>query len=217
MRTTKKAITAFAASVFALSASVASGQDAQPKLTAAAGGGFATPFYSEFDFTARNWDASVRGSMSRHVSLEGFYEQWEHVKRAVFLDQARQGPSGFLGRVARLDERTTYRMRTAGVNVLATGGSGRVTFVGGGGIGVLAYDERFNSTASGCDAGVAQSCVPTESTFSSDGFTGQGVAEVDVAVIRRVQVFGRYLLVLPLSDPTFGHSSFGAGVRVTLW
>ena len=217
MPTFIRAMVALAACLVALSPSVAVAQDPPPRLTVAAVGGIANPFYGDFDFNARNWDVSARGSMSRHVALEGFYEQWEHVKRAVFLNQDRQGPSGFLGRVARLEERTIYRMRTVGVNVLATGGSGRVTFSGGGGIGALAYDKRFNSTASGCDAGVAQSCVPMENSFSSGGFTGQGVAEVGVEVIRRVQVFGRYLLVLPLSDPTFGHGSFGAGARVTLW
>lgn len=201
----------------ALSPSVVTGQDAPPKLTLAAAGGLATPFHADFDFTAPDWEVSVRGSIVRHVAVEGFFEQWEHGKGNVLLDQAIQGPTGFLGRVARVEQRTTHRMRTAGVNVLATGGSSRISFFGGGGIGLLAYDRRFINTTSGCDAGTAQLCRSTENTFSSESFTVQGVAEVDVLVVRRVQVFGRYVIVVPVSDPGFGHGSLVGGVRVALW
>jgi len=211
------AIVAVSAWALALSPAVVRGQDAPPKLTIAAGGGIATPFHGDFDFTAPAWEVSVRGSIARHVAVEGFFEQWEHAQGNVLLDQAIQGPGGFLGRVARIEQRTTYRMRTAGVNVLATGGSPRVSFVVGGGIGQLAYDRRSANTTSGCDAGTAQLCRSTENIFSSESFTVQGVAEVDVAVARRVQVFGRYVIVVPVSDPGFGHGSVGGGVRLVLW
>jgi hypothetical protein len=197
--------------------SVAGAQAAAPKLSVAAGGGIATPFHGDVDFTAPSWEVSVRGAIARHVAVEGFFEQWEHDKGTVLLDQAIQGPAGFLGRVARVEQRTTYRMRTAGVNVLATGGSPRVSFFGGGGIGQLAYDRRFTSTTSGCDAATAPLCRSTQNSFSSESFTVQGVAEVDVAVVRRVHVFGRYLIVVPVSDPGFGHGSVGGGVRLVLW
>lgn len=45
----------------------------------------------------------------------------------------------------------------------------------------------------------------------------QGVAEVDVKVAPRVQVFGRYLLVVPVTDPGFGHGTIMGGARVVLW
>jgi hypothetical protein len=217
VRTMRTAIVAFGASLVALSPSVVNGQDAPPKLTIAAGGGIAVPFHADFDFTAPSWEVSVRGSIARHAAVEAFFEQWEHEKGSVFLDQAIQGPDGFIGRVARIEQRTTYRMRTAGANVLATGGSPRVSFFGGGGIGLLAYDRRFTSTTSGCDAATAQFCRSTANTFSSDSFTVQGVAEMDVAVVRRVQVFARYVIVVPVSDPGFGHGSVGGGVRLVLW
>jgi hypothetical protein len=217
VRIARTAVVAFGAFLAALSSSVVSGQDEPPKLTIAGGGGIAVPFYADFDFTAPSWEVSVRGSIARHVALEGFFEQWEHEKASVFLDQAIQGPAGFIGRVARVEQRSTYRMRTAGANVLATGGSPRVSFFGGGGIGLLAYDRRFASTTSGCDFGTAQLCGTTGNIFTSDSFTVQGVAEVDVAIVRRVQVFGRYVIVVPISDPGFGHGTLGGGIRVVLW
>lgn len=219
MRGINVVIVALAASVLALSPSTAVGQDAQPRLSIAAGGGIANPFNTDFpfDFTARNRELSVRGAASRHLAVEGFYTEWEHVQSDVRFNQAIQGPNGFLGRADRLEHRTTHRMRTAGANLLATGGSGRVTVAAGGGIGILMFDRRFNDSGSGCEAAVANLCVPNESTFSSDGFVAQGVAEMDVALARRVQVFGRYLMAFAISDPTFGHRSFGVGVRVALW
>jgi hypothetical protein len=207
--------TILAASV--LAASTAAGQDVSPKLTIAAAGGIATPFHADFDFTAPSWELSARASIARHVAVEGFFEQWEHSEGTVLVDQAIHGPSGILGRVARIESRTTYRMRTAGFHVLGTGGAGRVSFFGGGGIGMLVYDRRFTNTTTGCDAGAAELCRTFENTFSSNPFTVQGVAEVDVTIVPRVQVFGRYLLVMPPKDPGFGHGTVMAGARIVLW
>jgi hypothetical protein len=107
---------------------------------------------------------------------------------------------GFFGQWRGTQRSTTYKMRNLGANVVGIGSTGRVTFSGGGGIGAFAYDRRAG----------------TGNVFSSDGFTVQGVAGVDVAVARRVQVYGRYLLVLPVRDPGFGHGSVGGGVRFVL-
>jgi hypothetical protein len=205
------------AAALAVSASTAAGQDVSPKLTIAAGGGIATPFHVDFDFTAPSWELSARAAIARHAAVEGFFEQWEHSEGNVAVDQVIHGPSGILGRVARVEQRTTYRMRTAGFHVLGTGGSGRVSFFGGGGIGLLVYDRRYTSTTTGCDAGTAALCRTFENTFSSNPFTVQGVAEVDVTIVPRVQAFGRYLLVVPLEDPGFGHGTVMAGARIVLW
>jgi hypothetical protein len=107
---------------------------------------------------------------------------------------------GFFGQWRGSERSTAYKMRNVGANVVGIGSSGRVTISGGGGIGAFAYDRRAS----------------TGNVFSSDGFTVQGVAGVDVAVARRVQVYGRYLLVLPVRDPGFGHGSVGGGVRIVL-
>jgi hypothetical protein len=209
--------TVIALAAMALAPSTAIAQTAQPRVSVAVGGGVANPYHGDFDFTAPSWDVSFRASIARHVAIEGFFEQWQHDTREVFLNQAIQGPTGVIGRIARYEQRTTYLMRTAGFHALATGRSGRVTFAGGGGIGELAYDREFTTTATGCDAGTANLCRSTENTFSSNSFTVQGVAEMDVAVVRRVSAFARYLMVVPVSDPGFGHSSLGAGVRIVLF
>src|SRR5829696_1729181 len=99
-----------------LAAERADAQDRAPRLTVAAAAGIASPFHGDFDFTAPSWEVSVRGATASHLAIEVFFEQWQHVDRRVLLNRDIQGPNGFLGRVARIEESTTYRMRTAGVN-----------------------------------------------------------------------------------------------------
>jgi hypothetical protein len=208
---------AFAASVLALSPRLAAAQDAPPRLTVAAGVGMANPLYADFDFNAPEWQVSLRHSVNRHFALEGGLADWRHTDTRVSLDQAISGPSGFLGRVARAEQRTTYEMRTIAVNGLGTGTSGRVTFAGGGGIGVLLYKRNFLSSYTGCDASIPQVCRTFGNTFTSDGMSVQGVAEVDVAVVSRVATFARYQLVAAVRDVGFGQGTIAGGVRVTLW
>jgi hypothetical protein len=212
-----KTVIAVAASMLALLPAAAQGQDVRPRLSVAAGGAIANPVHADFDFTAPEWQLSVRAAMSNYLAIEGFYGGWEYTDRDVRLDQPILGPAGFLGRVDRVEQVRIHRMRTLGVNVVATGGSSRVTFSGGGGIGVLAYDRRFSVSATGCDAAVAHVCGASENRFSSGDFTAQGVAEVDVAVARRIQLFARGQAILAISDPGFGHGSLGGGVRVALF
>ncbi len=219
MHTFITTLVALGACMTVLWPSAAAAQDPSPRLTVAAGSGLANPFYEGFDFNARNWELSGRGSVATHVAVEVFYEEWRHAKSLLQIDQAITGPSGFIGRVGRLEQRTDYRMRTLGFNALATGGSGRATFFGGGGVGLLAYDRRMRNTASGCDAATAHVCAVSgnESTFSSDSFTVQGVGEMDVLIVPRVQVYGRYMMVVPVRDVTFGLGTITGGVRVILW
>ena len=164
-------------SILTLSPSIAAAQNARPGLSIAAGGGIVTPFHGDFDFTTPGWEVSLRGAISDHVAIEGFFHQWQREQRS-----------------------TNFRMRTFGFNALATGGSRRVTISGGGGIGAFAYERRAS----------------TGNVFTSEGFTVQGVADLGVAVAPRVQVFGRYLLVLPIRDPGFGHGTVMGGARIVL-
>jgi hypothetical protein len=217
MRICTPSLVTLALSLVAFSPRAALAQNEMPRVSIAAAGGGATPFHADFEFTAPSWEISVRGQTARHLAIEGFFEQWEHADREVLLNRDITGPNGFLGRVGKIEESTAYRMRTAGFNALVTGRSGRVTFGGGGGIGFMEYDRRFTQASTGCDPAVAQLCSSFENTFSSNSFTVQGVGELDVAIVRRIDGFVRYLLVVPTVDPGFGHGTILGGVRLTLW
>ena len=187
------------------------------QVSAAAGAGVATQSYGELNFDrAPAWDVSVRLKTGPHLAFEGLFDQWREEQQAVHLDQLLTGPDGPLGHVDRIDERRIYRMQTIGVNVLATGTSGRLTVSGGGGAGLVLYHRTFAQNGSGCEARVASACAGFSNSFSSDSVGGLGTADLDVAVTRRIRVFGRYDLIVPLQEPGFMHSTFAAGVRVVL-
>lgn len=201
----------------AMSPTRAGAQQDPPRLTIAAGAGVAVPLHGDLDFTAPEWQVSVRGAVSPHFALEGFLTDWRHDRTRVLLDQAIQGPSGFLGRVARIEDTTTHKVRVVGVNALATGTIGRATIAGGGGISLWQFDRRFRQTTTGCEPAVAELCRTVENPFSSSRQSGQAVVDLDVAVTRRFHVFGRYQLVLLFQDPGSGHGSAAGGLRVVLW
>jgi hypothetical protein len=193
------------------------GAQSHTDVTVAAGGGVALQTYGELDFSrAPAWNVSARVQATPHLAFEGLFDQWRETQQTVRLDQRLLGPNGPLGRVARIDVRQTDRMGTIGLNVLATGGSGRVRFSAGGGAGVMLYDRAFTQEATGCDASVASSCGQYSRTFSSSSTTGQAMGDLDVAVSRRFRVFGRYDLIVPLREPGFMHGTFSAGLRVVL-
>src|SRR5215471_4267170 len=142
----------------------------------AAGAGVAALTYGELDFShAPAWGASARIQTGPHIAFEALVDQWRRTHETILLDQLLTGPNGPLGRVARIEEGGTDRMRTIGVNVLATGTSGRVTVSAGGGAGVMLYDRTFTQAARGCDASVASACGTFSNTFSSNSFTGQAM------------------------------------------
>lgn len=192
-------------------------QQDPPRLSIAGGAGVALPLHADLDFTPSEWQVSFRGRFSRHFALEGFLSDWRHDATRVLINQSIEGPTGFLGRVGRIEETTSHDVRVVGVNALATGSRGRVTIAGGGGIGILLFDRRFRQTSTGCNAGTTALCGTFENTFTNDSETVQGVVDIDVAVTRRLSGFGRYQVVLPLRDIGFGHGSVAGGVRLTLW
>jgi len=211
------AAAAFALAFLAISPVRAGAQPDAPRFSIAAGAGVAMPLHGDLDFTAPEWQVSVRGAVSRHFALEGFFSDWRHDTTRVLLDQAIQGPTGFLGRVGRIEETTAHKVRVVGVNALATGTAGRATVAGGGGIGMWLFDRRFRQASTGCEPAVADLCRTVDNTFNSDSQSAQGVVELDVAVTRRLHVFGRYQLVLLFQDPGSGHGSAAGGVRIALW
>jgi hypothetical protein len=190
-------------------------QQDPPRLTIAAGAGVAMPLQGDLDFTASEWQVSVRGRMSPHFALEGFFSAWRHDATRVLLNQAIIGPDGPLGRIARIEETTRHEIRVAGANALAIGSSGRVTVAAGGGVGILLFDRLFRQTSAGCDP--ADLCRTFETPFSNDSGTAQGVFDADAALSQRISVFGRFQFVVPLRDVTFSQASVAGGVRMALW
>ena len=134
MQTRPVAAAALLAIAVILPATSARAQDAPSRFTVAAAGGATHPFDADFDFTAAPaWQISVRGQTASHLAIEGFFEQWTQQDGRVYTNQPVTGPDGPLGRIARVEQQTHYRMRTLGFNVLATGTSGRATLAAGGG------------------------------------------------------------------------------------
>jgi len=196
-------------------AGLAYAQPDPPRVSIAGGVGMAKQTYGELTFdSSPAWDVSVRVRTARHLAIEGLFDQWRQAEHSVHLDQLLTGPNGPLGRVARIDERRTYRMGTLGINVLAIGNSGRVTVAGGGGVGFMAYDRTFSQGGSGCEPSVASACVGYSNSFSSSSLTAQGTGALDVAVVRHIAIVGRYDLIVPVQEPGFLHHTLTAGVRV---
>jgi Outer membrane protein beta-barrel domain len=207
---------ALAVAVFTSGGATAFAQTTPSRLSVAGGAGVAKQTYGELNFdSSPAWDVSVRIRTSPHLAFEGLFDRWREAQSAAHLDQLLVGPDGPLGHVARIDERTTYRMGTLGFNVLAIKEAGRVTVAGGGGAGIMAYERVHAQEGSGCEPNVAAACTKVSNTFSSSSVTGQATGSLDVAITRHVGIFGRYDLIVPVQEPGFLHDTFAAGLRVS--
>lgn len=187
------------------------------RLTVGANGGWAVPGGAFEIDPLGQWEVTVRGAMTPHLILEGFFSDWGRTKRTLHTDVALQGPSGFLGRVDRIEESLDQRLQTIGVNVARAFTFDRATISTGGGIGAMMYSKRYAQTTTGCEAAVATACGSYSNPFSNSSMTGQGVVDLDVAITRRIHAAGRWLLVVPVQDPAYLHSAAGAGIRIVLW
>ena len=182
----------------AASAAPVLAQTDDSRITLSGAGGISIPVHGDLDFTAPAWQIAVRGSVSRHFLLEGFFEEWRHETEDV---------------LATVTQRTTHTMKTVGVNWLGRGFVGRAAFTGGGGIGFMQYDRRFEQSANDCPG----SCQEFDNRFTSQSFTFQGVAGVDVPITSVFAAFGQCQFVVPIEDVGFSHSSVTGGVRVRIW
>ena len=172
------------------------------KITLGGAAGLAFPLHGDFDFNAPEWQITVRATVSRHFLLEGFFDEWQEKTQE---------------RDVRFASSTTYTMRTAGINWLARGFIGRAAITGGGGVGFMHYDRRFAQTVTDCQSSTPVSCQDFENRFSSQSFTFQGAAGLEVPIASVVSAFGQYQFVAPIEDVGFSHSSVTGGVRVRIW
>jgi hypothetical protein len=199
-----------------LTPSMANAQPA-PKLAIGASAGIANPLHGDFNFTAPEWQISLRTAVSDHFALEGFLEEWRHTTDEVRNNVTLQGPVGASGHVGRISSRTVQATRIVGFNALARATFDRVTLTAGGGPSMWLYDRRFNQTLTDCESTQPNGCRDFASRFSNSSFSVQAVGGLEVALTSRLAVFGQYQFVAPTVDIAAGHSSAGAGVRVIVW
>lgn len=202
--------------LFLLAAGPASAQDAAPPFTVGAGAGIADPYHGDFSFTAAAWEVSARWTGGRSVVMEAFAGEWLHDEEARHLVVPIHGPSGVIGYVGQLVQKTKQRMRVAGVNMLPMWERGRVRLWGGGGAGFLQYARRSTTTIVGCPSPSPFPCDDHATSHASSALTVQAAAGADVALSSHLAAFAKYGVVFPLEDPGFGHGALVAGLRVGL-
>jgi hypothetical protein len=187
-----------------------------PQLAASVAAGVANPLHGDLDFNALAWQVAVRGPLSQHVLLEGFFDAWRHTTDLDFPGGLLQGPQGVIGQYGGIAQRTVYFTYTVGLNVLARGEVGRLSITGGGGPGFLSYERTFTQTFSDCQSTVPQACQTFQNRHTSRGFGVQGGVSADVALADRVAVFGQFQLAAPVEDFGSAHVSLMGGLRVAL-
>ena len=174
-----------------------------------AGAGVAIPFHGDFDFTPFTWDTGVRVGLSEHVLVEVAGGESRHTRRRVETNLVANGAT-----IGRFEQITTHAQRFAQVNVLATGATGRLRVSGGGGVGLLQFARRTETTTTDCSPGIM--CGVSGSSTSRISGSVQAVGGVDVSLTTRVALYGQGRFLVPLTDPGGSDLRVTAGVRVGL-
>jgi hypothetical protein len=198
----------------------AAAQTADPRVAVSVGAGAAYPFHGDLDFTAAAWQVAVRGRPAKHFLVEAFFDRWRNTSEDVFENIAVQGPSGVLGRIARVTTRQQRTTDTVGINGLATTTLGRARIAAGGGIGQMVFRRRYTTEYSGCDPAVITAsfaCEETQTRGSSGSLSVQAVGALDVSLLPRVAAFGQVQLLYPVRDFGSGHVGVIAGIRASLF
>ena len=188
-----------------------------PKLAISAAAGLSNPLHGDFDFTAPEWQISLRTAVSDHFLLEGFLDEWRHTTDEVFENQTLFDPNGIIGRAGRVTTRTVHATKVVGFNALARATVDRVTLTAGGGPGFWLYDRRYSQTVTDCQSSLPTSCRDSANRFSNSSFSVQGVAGLEVAITSRLAAFGQFQFMAPTVDLAGGHVTVGGGVRLRIW
>ena len=208
--------TALSLSLVGVPLATAQGQDA-PSVAVSAGAGMAFPLHGDFDFTAPEWQLAIRAAAAQHFVLEGFFDEWRHASEEVRLGVPLLGPTGPIGQIGRLEQRTEWSARTVGFNLLGRGSTERVSVTGGGGIGYMTLRRVSTDTVSDCVASVPGVCQNRESEFSNSSFSFQTVAGVDVFITSRVAAYAQFQSITPSEDAGSTHLSVIGGMRFRIW
>jgi hypothetical protein len=143
------------------------------------------------------WDrkplvGSIRLELSRLFVVEA---EWTQPMRAqTFFDTGDiglatlNGQSGIYGRGT---SKSDYQLGMKSVAVLARSRMGRVSFLGGAGLGRFTSTSEFVSTRTGCTGPWVVACYsgPRTSTYNRSGTALIVVGGIDVDVLPRVQAF----------------------------
>ena len=120
----------------ALAGGPALAQDEGARFTIGGGAGVSYPFHGDLDFHAAGWEVVARGTPAAHLTVEAFASTWRHTTETRRIGLPLQGPSGVIGTVGELSQRTRDQIQAFGVSLLPTFSAGRATFVVGGGANV---------------------------------------------------------------------------------
>ena len=189
-------------------------QDREARFTVGGGVGVSNPLHGDLDFIASSWDVSARGTPARHLTIEGFATEWRHDTESIQIGVPLQGPSGVIGSIGRLTQRTQYRTMAFGASLLPTFSTGRVTVAGGGGVDVMFFQRRFEQTLEDCVSATAVACGNFSNTHSSSSLGAHLLAGVDVRIAPRLLAFGQFRMLVPVQDPGSGHTEVLGGVRL---
>jgi hypothetical protein len=189
-------------------------QAERPGISVAAGAGSADPLHGDFAFRALAWGIDVRVGRSPHVMIEGVANGWHHVEESIRLNQPIQGPSGVIGVIGRLTQRTGRDISYVGVNLLGTGAAGRLRLNGGAGAGLMFFRRNFSQVVVDCVSASPQVCQ-SFATRDRDTTLGlQATGGADVSVAAHFGVFGQVRASLPYDDPGSGDVSVIVGLRI---
>ena len=190
-------------------------QTTDARLSASVAAGLAAPMHADLGFTAPEWQVAVRARISRHVSMEVFFDEWKRGEESTLLDVSFQG--SVVGGAQQIRSQTVYTSRLAGWNTLVHGGTRRLTIFGGGGPGFVTFTRRFTQTLTGCTASDPRACNDFSNTHRSSSFAAQLLGGAEFALSSHLAAFGQLQVAVPFQDPGSSHTSTTAGVRVRLW
>ena len=195
----------------------AAAQSEPPSFSLSGGAGVAFPFHGDYSFNAFEWHVSIRTRVARHFLIEGMFDEWRHTTTQVTDDVTFRTLAGaVLGHADEVRTDEARRTGVIGLNVLVTGGAGRIRFSGGGGPSLMTFRSTYSTSYRGCTTITTSGCREYTHANSESALGMQGVADVDVALTSNVSAFGRALVAGPFMDPGSGHVGMVGGVRLSL-
>ena len=91
-----------------LAAATARGEERGPRFTVGGGAGVTDPLHGDFDFQATGWEVAGRGGQAKHLTIEAFASTWRHAAETRRIGLPLQGPSGAIGTVGAITQRSIY-------------------------------------------------------------------------------------------------------------